>query len=104
MSHIVTVETQVRDAVAVSAACQILRWKEPLDGEHQLFSRRMRGLAVFPPDWRYPIVCELTTGKLHYDNYQGRWGEERELNRFKQRYAVEKATIEARRMGRSVFE
>ena len=59
---------------------------------------------MFPPAWRFPVVCELATGKLHYDNYQGRWGAEKELDRFKQRYAVEKATIEARRLGRSVLE
>ncbi len=31
-------------------------------------------------------------------------GDAKELDRFKQRYAVEKATIEARRLGRSVLE
>lgn len=43
-------------------------------------------------------------GNCCYDNYRGHWGNEKELNRFRQRYAVEKATIEARRLGRSVFE
>lgn len=104
MSHIVTVETQVRDAEAVAAACEHLKWRKPLEGEHKLFTRSMHGLAVFPPAWHYPVVCELTTGKLHYDNYQGYWGDEKELDRFKQRYAVEKATIEAHRLGRSVLE
>ena len=104
MSHIVTVETQVRDAVAVAAACEKLSWQRPLEGKHRLFTQTVSGLAVFPPAWRFPVVCELATGKLHYDNYQGRWGDEKELDRFKQRYAIEKATIEARRLGRSVIE
>lgn len=104
MSHIVTVQTQVRDAEAVVAACRSLRWPPPLEGEHRLFARTMAGLAVFLPAWRYPVVCELPTGNLHYDNFEGHWGDANELDRFKQRYAVEKATMEARRLGRSVFE
>ncbi len=104
MSHIVSIETQVRDAAAVVAACSHLRWKPPLEGSHRLFSAQVNGLAIFPPNWRYPVVCELPTGRLIYDNYSGVWGDEKELDRFKQRYAVEKATIEARRLGRSVLE
>ena len=104
MSHVVSVQTQVRDAIAVAAACRALQWKPPLEGNHRLFSATVQGLAVFAPNWRYPIVCDLPTGRLIFDNYSGVWGDEQELNRFKQRYAVEKATIEARRLGRSVLE
>lgn len=104
MSHIVTVQTQIRDAAAVVAACANLRWKPPLEGSHRLFSAQVNGLAVFAPNWRYPIVCELPTGRLIFDNFEGHWGDPKELDRFKQRYAVEKATIEARRLGRSVLE
>ncbi len=104
MSHIVTVQTQIRDAAAVVAACARLRWKPPLEGSHRLFSATVQGLAVFAPNWRFPIVCELPTGRLIFDNFEGRWGDPKELDRFKQRYAVEKATIEARRLGRSVLE
>lgn len=104
MSHIVTVQTQIRDASAVVAACSHLRWKPPLEGNHRLFSATVSGLAVFAPDWRYPIVCELPNGRLIYDNFEGHWGDPKELDHFKQRYAVEKATIEARRLGRSVVE
>ena len=62
------------------------------------------GLAVQLRDWRYPVVCELETGQLHYDNYQGRWGNSRELGLFLQAYAVERARIEARRKGHDVIE
>ncbi len=104
MSHIVTVQTEIRDAAAVVAACTNLRWKPPLEGNHQLFSAQVNGLAVFAPNWRYPIVCELPTGRLIFDNFEGHWGDTKELDRFKQRYAVEKATMEARRIGRAVLE
>jgi hypothetical protein len=56
------------------------------------------------PRWHYPLVCNLQTGKLQYDNYNGHWGPQQELNRFLQAYAVEKAKIEARKKGHQVSE
>jgi hypothetical protein len=41
---------------------------------------------------------------LKYDNYQGNWGRQEELNKFLQAYAVEKARIEARKKGHRVTE
>ena len=62
------------------------------------------GLAVQLPDWQYPVVAELPTGTLKYDNFDGRWGEQKHLDAFLQAYAVERAKIEARRKGHSVTE
>ena len=56
------------------------------------------------PDWRYPVVCELESGALKYDNYSGHWGEQKKLDQFLQVYACEKAKIEARKRGHSVTE
>jgi hypothetical protein len=104
LSHIVTIKTEVRDATAVRAACQRLRLPQPTEGKHRLFSGEVTGLAVQLPAWRYPVVCQLATGQLRYDNYQERWGKQVELDRFLQRYAAEKALLEARRRGHSVTE
>ena len=41
---------------------------------------------------------------MKYDNYQGHWGRQEELNKFLQAYAVEKARIEARKKGHRVSE
>jgi hypothetical protein len=41
---------------------------------------------------------------VRYDNYNGRWGEQAQLDRFLQAYAVEKAKIEARKRGHTVTE
>jgi hypothetical protein len=41
---------------------------------------------------------------LKFDNYNGRWGEQKHLDSFLQSYAVEKSKIEARRKGHSVTE
>ena len=104
MSHIVSVRTKIRDRQAVESACSRLKWPQPVTGSHRLFSTTVEGLGVRAPRWQYPIVCDLQSGQLSYDNYEGRWGDPAELDRFKQSYAVEKTKIEARRQGRSVSE
>ena len=104
MSHIVEIKTQVKDANAVRAGCNRLRLPQPVQGTHRLFSGVASGLGVQLPDWRYPVVCDVATGKIDFDNYNGRWGKQEELDRMLQSYAVEKAKIEARKKGHSVTE
>ena len=104
MSHIVHIQTEVRDPIAISSACTRLSLPQPVAGEHQLFTNRVAGLAVQLPRWQYPIVCQTDTGQVQYDNYGGRWGDPAQLDRFLQGYAVEAATLLARRQGYSVTE
>jgi hypothetical protein len=104
LSHTVTIKTEIRDLAAIQAACRRLQLPSPVQAKTQLFSGEAEGWAVQLPNWQYPVVCDTTTGKLHYDNFNGRWGEQKELDRFLQSYAAEKAKIEARRRGHSVFE
>jgi len=104
VSHLVTIETQVRDPVAVAAACRRLSLDEPRHETVELYSGQVTGLAVRLPQWHYPVVCDLASGQLKYDNFGGYWGQQRHLDRFLQAYAVEKARSEARRQGHSVTE
>ena len=104
MSHIVEIQTEIRDPVAIQAACQRLSLPEPVCGEVKLFTTSATGWAVRLPDGRYPVVCDVNTAKIAYDNYECRWGDPQQLHRFQQSYAVEKAKIEARKKGHSVFE
>lgn len=104
MSHIVSVRTEIRDRLAVDTACSRLKWPAPVVGTHRLFSTTAEGLGVKAPRWQYPIVCDLKSGELSYDNYEGRWGDPVELDRFKQSYAVEKTKLEARKQDRYVSE
>ncbi len=73
MSHIVTIKTEVRDPAAVRAACQRLQLPPPVQGKHKLFSGHVTGLGVQLPDWKYPVVCELSTGQVKFGNFEGRW-------------------------------
>jgi hypothetical protein len=104
LSHIVSIKTEVRDASAVRAACGRLNLPAPLHGTHRLFSGQATGLGVHLPGWNYPVVCDLASGQLRYDNFNGRWGDPKHLDAFLQGYAVEKGKIEARRRGHSVTE
>jgi hypothetical protein len=104
LSHIVEIKAQVKDAVAVRAACQRLGLPAPVQGTTRLFSGEVSGLAVQLPDWQYPIVCNTATGDVKFDNFNGRWGDQRHLDAFLQRYAVEKCRIEARAKGHSCTE
>ena len=98
------IHTQIKDAAAVRAACQRLGLPEPVQGITRLFSGEVEGLAVQLPDWTYPVIADLITGQVKFDNFGGRWGDQQHLDRFLQAYAVAKATSEARRRGHSVTE
>ena len=104
MSHIVEIKTEVRDEAAVQAACTRLQLPTPESKTVRLFSATATGLCIQLPGWSYPVVANLQTGALQYDNYGGHWGEQSRLNQFLQAYAVEKAKIEARKKGHSVSE
>lgn len=104
MSHIVQIQTQVRDAVAMATACQRLGLAAPQQRTAQLFSSVETGLAVQLPGWRYPLVCNLTSGQVRFDTFEGRWGAPQELDRLLQAYAIEKTKLEARRKGQFVTE
>jgi hypothetical protein len=104
MSHIVEIKTEVRDEAAVKAACTRLQLPTPEHKTVRLFSATATGLCVQLPGWNYPVVANLQTGQLQFDNYQGHWGEQSRLNQFLQAYAVEKARIEARKKGHTCSE
>ena len=104
MSHIVTIKTEIRDAAAVRAACRRLGLAEPVHDTVKLFSGEVTGLAVKLPDWQYPVVCDTASGQVRYDNFNGRWGDQKHLDKFMQAYSVEKAKLEARRRGHSTTE
>ena len=104
MSHIVQIETQVKDEQAVRAACTRLQLPAPETKTVRLFSATATGLCVQLPGWTYPVVCNLQSGAVQFDNYNGHWGEQSRLNQFLQAYSVEKCRIEARKKGHAVSE
>ena len=104
MSHVVTINVQIRDPVALAAACTRLGLSQPVQGKTQLFSAEAEGLIVKLPGWTYPVVIDTAKSTIAFDNFEGSWGEQKELDKLLQAYAVEKSRIEARRAGHSVAE
>jgi hypothetical protein len=104
MSHIVVVQTQFRDPIAIAAACRRLNLAEPVHGTAQLYSGDATGLIVNLPGWTYPVVIDPVSGTARFDDYEGNWGDRAHFHRLLQIYAVERAKIEARRKGYQVNE
>jgi hypothetical protein len=97
LSHIVTVNTEIRDHTAVAAACRRHALPEPAQGTAQLYSGQVSGLLVRLPAWLYPVVIDTATGTIRFDNFGGAWGEEKHLHRLLRAYAVERPRGEARK-------
>jgi len=104
MSHIVSIQTQIRDAVALAAACERMHLTAPVQGTVKLFTTSATGHCVQLAGWQYPVVCDTQSGAVHYDNFEGRWGDPKQLGLLLQAYAAEKARIEARRLGHTTTE
>ena len=104
MSHVVTIQTRVKDPAALAQACRRLGLPAPVHGSAKLYSGQAAGMVVQLPGWQYPVVFDAASGEARYDNYGGRWGEQKELDRLLQAYAVEKVRAEARRSGHTVTE
>lgn len=98
MSHTVRVQIALRNRSALATAVSALGGQVLGDGEHRLYSSREVGFAVKLPGWRYPIVVREDS-TLAYDDYHGAWGNPRDLERLKGRYAIEAARAEADRLG-----
>ena len=92
MSHIVEIKTEIKDLAGVRAACTRLKLKQPEQGTFKLFGNSVTGWAVQLPDWTFPIVCDVSSGDIKFDTFNGRWGDQKELDSFLQAYAVEKST------------
>ncbi|MFH5806300.1 DUF1257 domain-containing protein [Alienimonas sp. DA493] len=105
MSHIVTVAAKATDPAALAAACDRLKLPPPQTETVTFFDRSVQtGLAVRPPGFVYPIVCDTETGDLYHDTYEGRWGDESFVGRLLQAYAVEKTKLQAQARGHRIAE
>ncbi|NNJ27923.1 DUF1257 domain-containing protein [Alienimonas chondri] len=105
MSHLVTVAAKATDPAALAAACQRLKIPPPQTETVTFFDRSVQpGLAVRPPGFVYPVVCDVETGDLYHDTYGGRWGDESFIGRLLQAYAVEAAKLQAKARGHRCTE
>ena len=104
MSHVVTIETKLKDAAAIKAACARLELPEPQTETVKFFDgAEHTGIAIRPPGFVYPVLIQ-PDGAVRCDTYEGRWGDDGFVNRLKQAYAVEAAKLQAQQRGHRISE
>lgn len=104
MSHTAVLKVDFNDRDALKAACQRLglTFKE---GKHraQLFDGGHDcDFSVKLPGWHYPIA--INGDQLKYDDYNGRWGSMKELEKLQDAYSREVTVKMAQSMGMSYTE
>lgn len=100
MSHVTTVQTEIKDKTALMMACKQLGLQFRT-GKHTVKSYSGSVECNFSfnlPGWRYPVAM-LDDGTLKFDTFNGHWGDSKELDKLKQTYGVEVATKKAKSMG-----
>lgn len=103
MSETIKTELHIKDEQAIKLACGELGLQMTPAGDVKLYSETVRNsIGVQLPRWKYQIAIEPKSGVVKYDNYNGNWGDVKELNRFQQMYAVHTATLAAKRKGYTV--
>ena len=96
MSHITKVRIQMTDVAAINAAAAHLGLKCLGEQRHELYgNQKAYGLGFALPGWEYPLVIDVGTGEAVYDNFNGQWGKQIELDKLAQRYGVEAAKLYA---------
>ncbi|MDD5713112.1 MAG: hypothetical protein PHY31_10215 [Smithellaceae bacterium] len=102
MSHTMNIRMEIHDRAALDAACRRLGITTK-EGEHQLFATKETGTALYLKGWTFPAVVK-SDGSIAFDNYGGAWGDEARLHEFQAYYGLEKAKMEAMRMGYTCTE
>lgn len=96
MSHTTTCKVNLTNEQCLIKAIENLGLTNIGHKTHRLFDgKTVNGIGVTLPDWRYPVVVDLKSGEAFYDNYNGGWGQQIELDKLVQRYSVETALEQA---------
>lgn len=98
MSHIMKIAVQLLDKAALERACDTCKLQLKGAGTHTIYTNTVTGIAIELPGWLYPVVVQ-DDGTLQYDNFGGRWGKMRELDKLVQAYSVEVTLKEAANSG-----
>lgn len=93
MSHKTTIKTSLKDLACLAKAAETVGAQfrragtSPLKVE--LYSEKVDAVAaVRLRGWKYEVAVQ-EDGKVAFDNYNGGWGDEKELDKLNQQYGVE---------------
>lgn len=96
-SHTAKVRVTYTDEDALRKAVESLGGKMLGRGNHHLFDGNYLGLGFTLPGWQYPLV--LSDGTLKFDDYNGRWGDRKMIDRLTDRYVLQSAVVAAENLG-----
>jgi hypothetical protein len=97
------IRTEIRDRIALEAACKELGIKILEGNSHHLYGGTEYGIGLKIPGWNYPVVVK-DNGTLAFDDYKGSWGNKQDLTKLMAYYGLEKSKAEAEDQGYTVEE
>lgn len=86
-SHTARVAVEFRDGDTLRGAVLAMGGTWIGQGCHQLFEGSEIGQGFTLPGWKFPLVAGLD-GNLKFDDYKGRWGNVKDIEKLKAAYAV----------------
>lgn len=91
MSKRSTVKMQIENEATLVAACDALHIPYQTGKQKvNLFSQEVSGdFSLRLNNWRYPVVVNFATGEVHFDNYEGHWGNPDDLLVLKREYKAQ---------------
>ena len=105
MSHIVKSKIEVKNVGCLEKAIEKCGLQNLGNKTHELYGgQRATGIAISLPGWNYPVVINPENGEVKYDNYNGSWGKQQELDKLMQRYSAEVTNEQALMAGFDVQE
>ena len=105
MSHIVKAKVEMKNETCLVKAIEYLGLENLGKKTHQLYGgQTAEGLGFKLSGWSYPVVVNTDTGEAKYDNYNGSWGKQIELDKLVQRYSIEAVTQQAELEGYNIEE
>jgi hypothetical protein len=97
-SHTVKIKVEYKDPDTLKKACENLGWKWLGLRTHSLYSTEATGHGFLPEGWEYPAVLDAA-GEMHFDTFNGAWGDPKQLERLKSEYAIATAQQAAEELG-----
>ncbi len=91
MSHTVEIKCEMKNVASIKKACDVLKWPCVENSSSCLYDgKTIMGTVVSIPKWRYPAIIQ-ESGAIAVDTYGSAWGDEKDLDKLKQRYSLEEA-------------
>lgn len=87
MSHIVTIQTELKNKESIQEVCKALNVQYLGQKTTKYYNTTKSGIAVQFRNWKYPVTIQ-ENGSVYFDNYQGSWGNKKDLDAFINEYSL----------------